>query len=492
LDDGRLAVLPLLVVSGCKKDPAAEEAESQARMAEIMKTVNDCTNEAHAAGIDSFTPGCEKKVLAALKELSELMRRRMERLQGRDLEEARQLSLSLTNAIAKWEEGGAHAGAVALREAFASLPSAEAKEPRNASSSDAPGLSEGKSGPVQKVVVFLKDAIDALSMFHDANTVIAGEPLMRSESKVAEVVGKFARAGEKMSPWQSTEDGDVATAASDLSLLCQDYSAWVKSMAALSAEVKTSNVTMDAAVRLGALKEKGQGLQDRLLQLGVKLQLLMSKNRRGEFVPLLDGVQRQEVAAAAKSAFPAIVEAYTRAGSLDVFADGQNQNDLAELNALFIYVAAKDGRLADFAARKAPGGTQDGSNRGSTPETATNPKTYRNGRFGFSLEVPATLDAGEPPTNGDGQSFASKDGKATLKVAGAPGLSLQAVYEMALEDSSAQVTYKVAKSNWYVVSGFLGEKVFYEKAIAKGDTVAILRFEFPKAEKAVYDPVVSG
>jgi formylglycine-generating enzyme required for sulfatase activity len=120
------------------------------------------------------------------------------------------------------------------------------------------------------------------------------------------------------------------------------------------------------------------------------------------------------------------------------------------------------------------------------------PRTYRNGRFGFVLEVPSSLEAKEPPTNGDGQRFVSRDGRAFVSVAGAPNVSLQASFETSLKDSAAKVTYKVAKSDWYVVSGFVGDSIFYNKAIARGDNLATMRVEFPKDEKAVYDPMVAA
>ena len=119
--------------------------------------------------------------------------------------------------------------------------------------------------------------------------------------------------------------------------------------------------------------------------------------------------------------------------------------------------------------------------------------TYYNGRFGYAIAVP--LNRLEPigPTDGNGQVFAGSEGE--LRVFGSATLaegSLSEAYR-ALSQSTPEreVTYKVERDDWFVVSGFDGDTVFYTKVMVHPDNGAFLTFtlRYDRSLKPVFDPI---
>ena len=121
---------------------------------------------------------------------------------------------------------------------------------------------------------------------------------------------------------------------------------------------------------------------------------------------------------------------------------------------------------------------------------------YCNARFGFCVSYPSTFKAQGESDNGDGQEFISADGKSSLLVYRD---GREAIYESEAEcrsqsylsditsDETKQVTYKKKGENFYVVSGFQGSMIFYQKTIftEQGMMTAILTY--PSTQKAKYD-----
>jgi len=136
----------------------------------------------------------------------------------------------------------------------------------------------------------------------------------------------------------------------------------------------------------------------------------------------------------------------------------------------------------------------------STQAMADSWKLYVNARYGTVAEYPADrFRAGRPPDNGDGQSFTAKDG---AKLAIFAGLNVDndtpAAYEQFLRSGGSDyqnVTYRAAGENWLVLSGYRGDTIFYEKYIfTKGQDIDVIHglvVSYPRAAKAVYDPIVA-
>jgi hypothetical protein len=126
-------------------------------------------------------------------------------------------------------------------------------------------------------------------------------------------------------------------------------------------------------------------------------------------------------------------------------------------------------------------------------------KTYTNVRYGYSIAYPAALlvPQGEPDA-GDGQKFLSKDGQASLLVWGSYNIDDRAIkdlYAEALEEqgeggTKREVTYKVVKGGWFVISGFEGSSVFYRKTLLQRGTTYTFELRYPKDQKGLFEPLI--
>jgi hypothetical protein len=123
-------------------------------------------------------------------------------------------------------------------------------------------------------------------------------------------------------------------------------------------------------------------------------------------------------------------------------------------------------------------------------------RTYHNTRFGTTAEVPASWKMGPPPENNDGRAFSSPDGRAAIIISGIFSV-LSDKEEVAIHLGPGEgetITYKKQGSNWIVVSGIKGHKIFYRKSILScRDTIwnDVSIEYYPAAEKEKYDPLVA-
>jgi len=125
------------------------------------------------------------------------------------------------------------------------------------------------------------------------------------------------------------------------------------------------------------------------------------------------------------------------------------------------------------------------------------PFTYVNERFGTSATFPDEIftDRQEPPENGDGLKWLSKDGTS---------IAIYGSYNVlddtpgSLEKSGKAlpgrtVTYARTGSNWVVLSGLENGRVFYERlVIGPTDIIHGIQITYPEALKAKYDPLVGA
>ena len=119
--------------------------------------------------------------------------------------------------------------------------------------------------------------------------------------------------------------------------------------------------------------------------------------------------------------------------------------------------------------------------------------TYYNGRFGYAIAVPLSKLAPLEPTSGDGQVFAGPEGE--LRVFGSTMLvegSLAEAFEVFSQDTpTREVTYKVERDDWFVVSGYSGDTVFYTKVMVHPESGAYLTFtlRYDRSLKPTFDPI---
>lgn len=120
-------------------------------------------------------------------------------------------------------------------------------------------------------------------------------------------------------------------------------------------------------------------------------------------------------------------------------------------------------------------------------------KTYQNERFDFKISYPSNYlsPQGPPPANGDGRNFASSDGRVKMVVSGGYNAREKSLRELFDEQMTPArtVTYKVLKGRWFVLSGFEGDKVFYQKTLLKDDVIKTFHIEADRALQLYVQPM---
>lgn len=130
------------------------------------------------------------------------------------------------------------------------------------------------------------------------------------------------------------------------------------------------------------------------------------------------------------------------------------------------------------------------------------PMQYRNARFGFTMTYPSNfvLDPDSIPEGGDSARFWTLDRRATAVVTGIRnglGQSLNDLLDEATKDvtenSHGTITYTRARDNWFVISGFIGERIFYRRSFLsdRSRVIGNLWIEFPRTMRPCFEDAVS-
>jgi len=120
---------------------------------------------------------------------------------------------------------------------------------------------------------------------------------------------------------------------------------------------------------------------------------------------------------------------------------------------------------------------------------------YTNHKYGFVAAWPTRfLTPQGESDSGDGQAFASKDGRAAMACwafySAVNGQSLKQAFQEASDEGDAQVTYKRLGKDYFVVSGIKDGKIFYRKTMDAGGVRASFELSYDPALKQAFDPVV--
>jgi hypothetical protein len=115
-----------------------------------------------------------------------------------------------------------------------------------------------------------------------------------------------------------------------------------------------------------------------------------------------------------------------------------------------------------------------------------------------SWAYPSNVFSRQPPAdNGDGQSFLTADGRAKLVVFGAANrenFTPSKYRETILREFGGydQMDYSPTGKTWFVLSGFRGENIYYQKVMFScgGSVINVLSVTFPRAEKKFYEGLV--
>ena len=126
-------------------------------------------------------------------------------------------------------------------------------------------------------------------------------------------------------------------------------------------------------------------------------------------------------------------------------------------------------------------------------------KTYTNGRFGYTVHYPDYFIPQTPPDNGSGLNFVSPDGEFVMNTWGSHGpvvlnvdVTLDSYYRDTLASLDYVPTYKVKKSNFFVISGYLNGNTIYERHILKSDgTENVVKMIYPASREKEFDEIVT-
>lgn len=121
---------------------------------------------------------------------------------------------------------------------------------------------------------------------------------------------------------------------------------------------------------------------------------------------------------------------------------------------------------------------------------------YCNARFGYCVAYPTSLEPQGEADNGDGQLFLSRDHQTELRVWGNWQLdrsdTLAARFRTTRDQPARTVTYQRLGPGWFVVSGFEGERVFYQRTLfdAGQGRFATLLLSYPRTQARATEPIV--
>jgi hypothetical protein len=132
-------------------------------------------------------------------------------------------------------------------------------------------------------------------------------------------------------------------------------------------------------------------------------------------------------------------------------------------------------------------------------QTAGGWTTYQNERFGYRLIYPADVfqDDGAAPENADGRTFLSRDGRAKIVVYGANNderFSPSEYRSTILKEFPGydQMDYAPKGQSWFVLSGFRGAAIYYQKVMFSCDNriINVFSVTFPREEKRFYENLI--
>lgn len=125
------------------------------------------------------------------------------------------------------------------------------------------------------------------------------------------------------------------------------------------------------------------------------------------------------------------------------------------------------------------------------PAAAGKWETYENGRFGFRFEYPASLRPGRQPENAAGRNFTDGTFSVTAQGQFMHDRTIDDFYRDALKAYGSDVTYKVKRATWFVVSADQSNGyVVYTKFHVQGQNFAEFTATYPLGTGKKYDPVI--
>lgn len=123
-------------------------------------------------------------------------------------------------------------------------------------------------------------------------------------------------------------------------------------------------------------------------------------------------------------------------------------------------------------------------------------QSYDNARYGYRICYPADRLTAQPEADaGDGRVFSGKSG-AELRVWGSFNALEEDTKQLAhrneedVREGGGAVTYEVVKPGFSVVSGQMGDTIYYAKNVLQSDRVVSFTLKYPAAEASRWTAVV--
>lgn len=133
----------------------------------------------------------------------------------------------------------------------------------------------------------------------------------------------------------------------------------------------------------------------------------------------------------------------------------------------------------------------------STAAAPGNWRLYTDTAYGVTALYPAQVfQPVQPRDDIPGKAFRSADGQARMAIGAwdnaeneTPGTYRDRLLS---DDMHPDITYKPRGRGWFVISGYRGDKIYYEKVIysCARRVVNVFAIIYPKSQRAAYDPIV--
>jgi hypothetical protein len=120
-------------------------------------------------------------------------------------------------------------------------------------------------------------------------------------------------------------------------------------------------------------------------------------------------------------------------------------------------------------------------------------KTYKNYRFGYSIDYPGDFIRSVTAGNGDGIELTSPDKKANLTVFGGNNSeeNIKEFYDSDIANIKGELGYTVLKSSWYAITWKGNGKINYEKMFVGLGSHNGFIISYPEDQKPQYDDIVT-
>jgi serine/threonine protein kinase len=139
----------------------------------------------------------------------------------------------------------------------------------------------------------------------------------------------------------------------------------------------------------------------------------------------------------------------------------------------------------------APSPSPSASGQKSTPPGYDK---YANPRYGFTALWPSSFRAQPPPEDGDGQAWASPDGRVMLSAYGANNVfNYSPGQDEAADARDVSVVYSNISGNVVTVSGYKnsGRTIVYQRDVVGPGAIDTLYWSYPANQKAQWDAAVT-